>query len=71
MVSLVYDDVVDESDKCCGQFLVNVIYNNKVLVLVGDYMLVISLKYFVMICEIIIVDLVVCLGQNLFEGEII
>ena len=36
--SLVHDDVVDESDKRRGQSSVNAIYNNKVSVLVGDYM---------------------------------
>ncbi len=41
--SLVHDDVVDESDKRRGQSSVNAIYNNKVSVLVGDYMLATSL----------------------------
>ena len=43
--SLVHDDVVDESDKRRGQSSVNAIYNNKVSVLVGDYMLATSLKH--------------------------
>ena len=41
--SLVHDDVVDESDKRRGQSSVNAIYDNKVSVLVGDYMLATSL----------------------------
>jgi octaprenyl-diphosphate synthase len=69
--SLVHDDVVDESDKRRGQSSVNAIYNNKVSVLVGDYMLATSLKHSALTCEITIVDLVACLGQNLSEGEII
>ena len=69
--SLVHDDVVDESDKRRGQSSVNAIYNNKVSVLVGDYMLATSLKHSAMTREITIVDLVACLGQNLSEGEII
>ena len=69
--SLVHDDVVDESDKRRGQSSVNAIYNNKVSVLVGDYMLATSLKHSAMTREIMIVDLVACLGQNLSEGEII
>ena len=69
--SLVHDDVVDESDKRRGQSSVNAVYNNKVSVLVGDYMLATSLKHSAMTREITIVDLVACLGQNLSEGEII
>ena len=37
--SLVHDDVVDESDERRGQASVNASYNNKVAVLVGDYIL--------------------------------
>ena len=69
--SLVHDDVVDESDKRRGQSSVNAIYNNKVSVLVGDYMLATSLKHSAMTGSIRIVDLVALLGQNLAEGEII
>ena len=69
--SLVHDDVVDESDKRRGQSSVNAIYNNKVSVLVGDYMLATSLKHSAMTGSIRIVDLVARLWQNLAEGEII
>ena len=69
--SLVHDDVVDESDKRRGQSSINALYDNKVSVLVGDYMLATSLKHSAMTREITIVDLVACLGQNLSEGEII
>ena len=69
--SLVHDDVVDESDKRRGQSSVNAIYNNKVSVLVGDYMLATSLKHSAMSGSIRIVDLVARLGQNLAEGGII
>lgn len=37
--SLVHDDVVDESEERRGLPSVNSIYNNKVAVLVGDYIL--------------------------------
>ena len=37
--SLVHDDVVDESMQRRGQESVNAIYNNKLAVLVGDYLL--------------------------------
>ena len=37
--SLVHDDVVDESRERRGQASVNAVYDNKVAVLVGDYIL--------------------------------
>ena len=64
--SLVHDDVVDESDKRRGQSSVNAIYNNKVSVLVGDYMLATSLKHSAMTREITI-----CRFGGLFGTELI
>jgi octaprenyl-diphosphate synthase len=69
--SLVHDDVVDESDKRRGQSSVNAIYNNKVSVLVGDYMLATSLKHSAMTREITIVDLVAYLKARLFNWRIL
>ena len=69
--SLVHDDVVDESDKRRGQSSVNAVYNNKVSVLVGDYMLATSLRHAAYTGMIELVDLVARLGQELAEGEII
>ena len=69
--SLVHDDVVDESDERRGQSSVNAIYNNKVSVLVGDYMLATSLKHASHTGMVRIVELVACLGQDLSEGEIL
>lgn len=69
--SLVHDDVVDESDKRRGQSSVNAVYNNKVSVLVGDYMLASSLKHAAHSGMLELVELVARLGQELSEGEII
>ena len=69
--SLVHDDVVDESDERRGQSSVNAVYNNKVSVLVGDYMLATSLKHASFTGMIRLVELVACLGQDLSEGEIL
>lgn len=69
--SLVHDDVVDESDKRRGQKSVNALYDNKVSILVGDYLLASSLKEAAMTSDIRIVNLVAKLGQNLSEGEIV
>ena len=43
--SLVHDDVVDESTERRGQLSVNAIFNNKVAVLTGDYLLATSLVH--------------------------
>ena len=69
--SLVHDDVVDESDKRRGQSSVNAIYDNKVSVLVGDYLLATSLTNAAMTGDVQLVELVGRLGQELSEGEII
>ena len=69
--SLVHDDVVDESDKRRGQSSVNAIYDNKISVLVGDYLLATSLTNAALTGDIRLVELVSRLGQNLSEGEII
>ena len=69
--SLVHDDVVDESDKRRGQSSVNAIYDNKVSVLVGDYLLATSLTNAALTGDIRLVELVSRLGQDLSEGEII
>lgn len=41
--SLVHDDVVDESTERRGQLSVNAVFNNKVAVLTGDYLLATAL----------------------------
>ena len=69
--SLVHDDVVDESDKRRGQSSVNAVYDNKVSVLVGDYLLATSLTNAALTADVQLVELVSRLGQALAEGEII
>lgn len=69
--SLVHDDVVDESDKRRGQKSVNALYDNKVAVLVGDYLLATSLQKAAQTGKLTIVNLVARLGQFLSEGEIV
>ena len=69
--SLVHDDVVDESDKRRGQSSVNAVYDNKVSVLVGDYLLATSLTNAALTADVQLVELVSRLGQALSEGELI
>lgn len=63
--------MVDESNKRRGQSSVNALYDNKVSVLVGDYMLATSLRHASYTNHIELVGLVARLGQDLSEGEII
>ena len=69
--SLVHDDVVDESEERRGQASVNATYDNKVAVLVGDYILSTAL-----LCEARthseqIVTYLAELGRTLSDGEIL
>lgn len=68
--SLVHDDVVDDSNKRRGQASVNAIFNNKVSVLVGDYILSTALLNASLTDEISIVNVVSALGQQLAWGEV-
>ncbi|MFA6813917.1 MAG: polyprenyl synthetase family protein [Bacteroidaceae bacterium] len=69
--SLIHDDVVDESDERRGQPSINDIFNNKVSVLSGDYLLASSLLHSVYTNDIRIVKIISQLGQNLSEGELL
>lgn len=69
--SLVHDDVVDESTERRGQLSVNAIFNNKVAVLTGDYLLATALVEVGMTRNYAIIDLVSNLGQDLAEGELL
>lgn len=68
--SLVHDDVVDESSERRGQASVNALYDNKVSVLVGDYILSTALLYVSMTRHINIVRYLAELGRTLSDGEI-
>ncbi len=69
--SLMHDDVVDESSERRGQASVNSLFNNKVAVLVGDYLLATSLVQVSSTKNRAIVDVVSALGQDLSEGELL
>lgn len=68
--SLVHDDVVDDSMQRRGQASVNAIYNNKLAVLVGDYLLSMALAFTGRCGDPRITNLVGVLGQTLADGEI-
>lgn len=69
--SLVHDDVVDDSEERRGQASVNAVYNNKVAVLVGDYLLSTALLHVSMTGNQSIVQYLSELGRTLASGEIL
>ncbi len=69
--SLVHDDVVDESAERRGQASVNASYNNKVAVLVGDYILSTSLLHVSYTGNQRIIEYLAELGRTLAAGEIL
>lgn len=69
--SLVHDDVVDESEERRGQASVNASYNNKVAVLVGDFILSTALLHVSYSNDQRIVQALSNLGRTLASGEIL
>ena len=69
--SLVHDDVVDESRERRGQASVNALYDNKVAVLVGDYILSTALLNVSVTQNLLIVKYLSELGRTLSDGEIL
>ncbi len=69
--SLVHDDVVDESSERRGQPSVNASFNNKVAVLVGDYILSTALYYVSETCNKDIITSLAQLGRTLSHGELL
>lgn len=69
--SLVHDDVVDESAERRGQASVNALFDNKVAVLVGDYILSTALLHVSYTHSEMIVRYLSNLGRTLSDGEIL
>ncbi len=69
--SLVHDDVVDESTERRGQLSVNAIFNNKVAVLSGDFLLATALVQVAMTRNHDIIGIVSALGRDLADGELL
>ena len=69
--SLVHDDVVDESSERRGQPSVNASFNNKVAVLVGDYILSTALYYVSKSNNTNIITSLAQLGRILSSGELL
>lgn len=68
--SLVHDDIVDEAAERRGQASVNKVYDNKIAVLLGDYLLSLSLEQAAQSGSLQAVQTIANLGGTLSEGEI-
>lgn len=69
--SLIHDDIVDESDLRRGQASVNGFYDNKVAVLVGDFILACALKSACATNDVSLVATVSDAAQRLANGELL
>jgi len=68
--TLVHDDVIDETKERRGMPALNAIFDNRVSVLVGDYLLASALVRSVLTGNLDIISIVSQLGRDLAEGEI-
>lgn len=69
--SLAHDDVIDESKERRGISSINAIYDNRISILVGDFILATSLKYAALTHSEPIVTALAELGRTLSTGEIL
>ena len=69
--SLLHDDVIDESDKRRGRNSLNVMFNNNVAVLSGDYLFSLALSNAAKINDNRIVTELSVLGKALSGGEVL
>ena len=68
--TLVHDDVIDETKQRRGLPSLNAIFDNRVSVLVGDYLLSTALGRSIQTGDLRIVGIISNLGRDLSEGEI-
>lgn len=69
--SLVHDDVVDNSDMRRGKKSVNALFDNRVSILSGDFLLSQALNIATMAENIGIIKIITNLGKELSEGELL
>ena len=68
--TLIHDDVVDNTMERRGQLSVNAKYDNRVAVLLGDYILTMAITKAILLQNFAILDILSRLAQNLVEGEL-
>ncbi|MCL1932859.1 MAG: polyprenyl synthetase family protein [Candidatus Azobacteroides sp.] len=68
--TLIHDDVVDNTLERRGQLSVNAKYDNRVAVLLGDYILAMAITKAILSQNFAVLDIISRLSQNLAEGEL-
>ena len=68
--TLIHDDVVDNTMERRGQLSVNAKYDNRVAVLLGDYILAMAITKAILSQNFAILTIISRLAQNLAEGEL-
>lgn len=68
--TLIHDDVIDETEQRRGVPSVNALFDNKIAVLVGDYVLSTALIRSIATQDLRIIGIVSNLGRDLSDGEI-
>ncbi len=68
--SLIHDDVVDDSDERRGMTSVKALFNNKISILGGDYVLSVGLNEAALTLDSNIIATLANLGKQLADGEI-
>jgi len=68
--TLIHDDVVDNTMERRGQLSVNAKYDNRVAVLLGDYILAMAIAKAILSQNFAVLDIISRLAQNLAEGEL-
>jgi len=68
--TLIHDDVVDNTMERRGQLSVNAKYDNRVAVLLGDYILSMAITKAILSQNFTVLNIISGLAQNLAEGEL-
>ena len=68
--TLIHDDVIDETKQRRGVPSLNAIFDNRVAVLVGDYILSTALTRSIQTGDLRVISIISNLGRDLSEGEI-
>ncbi|MDR0769014.1 MAG: polyprenyl synthetase family protein [Dysgonamonadaceae bacterium] len=68
--TLIHDDVVDNTMERRAQPSVNAQYDNRIAVLLGDYILSLAIARAVIVEDAVVMKIIALLAQNLAEGEL-
>lgn len=68
--TLIHDDVIDEANTRRGVSTLNAIYDNRIAVLMGDFILSSALLKAISLQDLRVMNIISSLGRDLTEGEI-